>query len=357
MKILFLIREDYLEKSGGDTFQALKTKEYLEKFSDINIDIAHTVDNNDLTSYDVVHIFNIQVVDFAYSLVKKCKMNNKKICLSPIIWDMTDGIYVSYYFQFFSNFKLLGRFSLVRKFVDIIMLKHKKKIKYILENCDYVLPNSTEEDNYLRKKYKVNYNSVIVPNCIDVKITNAIDKIDYNNYILEVGRIEPIKNQLGLLLSLMDNPEIPLIFIGRKNESYKNYLEKLDKLALKRGNTYFIEHMPQEQLVAFYKNAKVHVLPSFRESPGLVTLEALYYNTNVVVSSERYCPIGYYNFDKIADICNPYDINSIKNAVLKAYERARPSLGDKYFDFISYNNAAKITREVYNDIIKSNVDF
>lgn len=73
VKILFLIREDYLEKSGGDTFQALKTKEYLEQFEDISIDIASTVENIDLSNYSAVHIFNIQIVEFAYNLVKQCK--------------------------------------------------------------------------------------------------------------------------------------------------------------------------------------------------------------------------------------------------------------------------------------------
>ena len=170
MKILFLIREDYLKKSGGDTFQALKTKEYLEKYEDVSIDISHTVDNIDLSKYEIIHIFNIQIVNFAYDLVKQCKKYSKKVFLSPIMWDMSDGMYASYYFKYFTNFNCFNKFKFVRKIFDFVMLKHKNKIKYILSQCDCILPNSTEEDNYLKRKYKVNYKSVIVPNCIDIKL-------------------------------------------------------------------------------------------------------------------------------------------------------------------------------------------
>lgn len=347
MKILFLIREDYLKKSGGDTFQALKTKEYLEKYEDVSIDISHTVDNIDLSKYEIIHIFNIQIVNFAYDLVKQCKKYSKKVFLSPIMWDMSDGMYASYYFKYFTNFNCFNKFKFVRKIFDFVMLKHKNKIKYILSQCDCILPNSTEEDNYLKRKYKVNYKSVIVPNCIDIKLKPIQRTVGYNDYVLEVGRIEPVKNQLGLLKSLMDYPNIPLIFIGKKNQNYQKYLSELEYLAKKRGNTYFIEHMPQEDLILYYKNAKVHALPSFRESPGLVTLEALFYKTNVVVSNEVFCPIGYYGFNNIASVCNPYNIDSIKEAVLEAYIRPKVNLEEKYFNFISYDNAAKITLEAY----------
>ena len=355
MNILFLIRSDYLDKSGGDTFQALKTKEYLEKNNNVKIDIQHDIDNVELSNYDIIHIFNIQIVDFAYNLVKKCRQKSQTIPIlfSPIIWDMSDGIYTSYYFKYFSNYFICGKFRFIRKLVDLIMLKHRKKIQYILTECSCLLPNSLEEDEFLKRKYKTIYKSIIVPNCIDIKMTSEEKKIGFKDYILEVGRIEPIKNQLGVLKAMMKQPDIPIIFIGKKNQSYIRYLNKLDKLAKKRGNTFFIEHMPQDELISYYKNAKVHVLPSFRESPGLVSLEALYYNTNIVVSNKEFCPTGYYNFEKMAYICNPYNLKSIRNAILNATNDNNIKVDQQYFNFISYENAAQITYDAYQKCINN----
>ena len=128
--------------------------------------------------------------------------------------------------------------------------------------------------------------------------------------------------------------------------------EKIKEIAEKRGNVFFTGKIKEEQLFDLYKRAKVHVLPSFRESPGLSTLEALICGTQIVVSNEKFCPIKYYKFDKYGFVCNPYDVNSIRNSILNAYNNPKDiSLPDDYIKFFSYENAANMTYNVYERVL------
>jgi glycosyltransferase involved in cell wall biosynthesis len=234
------------------------------------------------------------------------------------------------------------------------VIKSYKFDRYILSNIDLILPNSHEEGEILKQKYKSKAKEFDIPNCIDLHIDDLaqgngipLSNDIPENCVLQVGRIEPTKNQLSLLQAMMKHSDIPLVFVGKQNKRKQYYIDQLKKLASKRGNTFFIEELSQEQLIPYYRSAKVHALPSFRESPGLVSLEALYYHCNIVVSESKYCPINYYKFDKLGYICNPYSVASIEKAVMQAYNNRPITISDDYFTFFNYQNAAKLTRDAY----------
>ena len=108
----------------------------------------------------------------------------------------------------------------------------------------------------------------------------------------------------------------------------------------------------QRPVYGFYRRAACHVLPSFRESPGLVSLEALMCNVPIVVSDSRFCPTQYYQFDKYGYICDPYSTLSIRAAVLSAIEKGpKAEVGTDYRYFYSYANVANKTFEVYRSLV------
>ena len=78
-----------------------------------------------------------------------------------------------------------------------------------------------------------------------------------------------------------------------------------------------ISHLPHAELRSAYAAARVHVLPSWIETCGLVTLEAALAGCSVVVSSVGY-EVDYYR--NLVDYCDPADVASIRRAVLSAYE-------------------------------------
>ena len=351
MRIVFGMRPDYLSNMGGDTVQMLKTKEYLEKYEDVQVDIISKPEELD-SQYDILHIFNLQNSGFAHSMLNTAKQLGIKVVLSPIIWRFGDSGYVNKLMRLTHSMNFVRKFQPTSKIFEFISIKKNRNIKeYILKNCDIVLPNSDEEGNILRNQYGIDFNEMVVPNCIDINLAEENQDISIPmNFVLQVGRVEPTKNQLSLLQAMMKHKDIPF-FIGKQNKRKKFYIDQLKELAAIRGNTFFIEELPQSQLAQYYKAAKVHVLPSFRESPGLVTLEALFYGCNIVVSDDRFCPIKYYRFDRLGYICDPYSVESIEKAVVKAYRDKTVNVDNDYFDFFSYYNAAKITRQAYLRIL------
>lgn len=386
MDIIFANRSDCLTSPGGDTVQMLKTKEYLEKNHNIKIEIcskAEQIINNKNSS--IVHIFNIQTIDETLEYIRASKLSGKKIALSTIYWDLSHYVFMLKIFQITKTVigeKCYGIFKKI--FYSLVYFRNRlksnmvedvyksknylEKRKLALLEADILLPNSLEELKILSKEFKIDFSelnrkSVIVPNAVDISydlIRNSSQKESKNSFkikgefVLEVGRIEVNKNQYNVVKALFDRPEIPIVFIGRVNDNKVDheYYSKLKDLSENRGNVFFINQIPQEEVFEYYKNAKVHVLPSFRESPGLSSLEALYFGCEIVTSSHEFCPVDYYEFNDKAHICNPYSIKSIKSAVLEAFDKPKNKIYDKeYFYNFSYERVSNLTYEAYNKII------
>lgn len=364
MKILFQSRSDLLSHSGGDTTQVLKTKSFLEKMGyDVDIDLSV---NSDVSKYDIIHIFNLQTLDYTKEQVRNSKKQGKKVVLSTIWWDFK-YIHMDQDFRTFSRstkyrvcnnlFNLFCVFFEKEKrnfWFDKIIFSTTKKNKGqdILNLVDWILPNSNAELEILVQDFampQLRSKASVVVNAIDNnnfnKLVNFCDeRINMvNDYVLCVGRIEPIKGQAKIIKALMENVEIPLVFIGRGIESA--YGKKCLELANKRGNTFFLSEVAHENLKFYYQKAKVHVLPSLRESPGLVSLEAAIFDTNIVTS--YYTPVYEY-FGLDAWICDPNSIFSIKNKILEAYNSPiNFNLKKRILQDFTWDKAAKQTSDIY----------
>ncbi len=385
LRILCITRPDFYNIFGGDTVQVTKIIEYIKKKHNVCIDII-TIDNfvygEKYLNYDIYHFWGIAANLNVLDIVKLLKKHDKKVVVNTIYWNLTHTFFLTFFISKFLNYKtnfLLEKLCLFFNLFIILPIayvipKYRKKIqnvfgsrkfkivrKEILKLSDSIIPNSDEEMFVLCKDIALNYNLInekytAIPNAVDISfVRKHVDTgfmSDINGFVLEAAGIEPLKNQLGVILSLYKNIEIPIIFAGGVRDEH--YYLKLKELAEQRGNVYFTNKIPPEDLFSLYKRARVHVLASFRESPGLATLEALMCGSQIVVSNEKFCPIKYYQFDKYGFVCNPYDINSIKNAILKAYNNPKDiKLPEEYFDFYSYENAAEMTYNVYREVLNN----
>lgn len=97
--------------------------------------------------------------------------------------------------------------------------------------------------------------------------------------------------------------------------AHRGYAEACRRL-LPKGSL-IIEHLPQDQLASAYAAARVHALPSWVETCGLVSMEAALANCSLVLSTagyecEYYAEHGYY--------CDPADAESIRAAVTSAWD-------------------------------------
>ena len=340
MKVLFANRFECMQKKGGDTFQMLYTKEYINKYyPEITIKIISSPDEiQKYSDFDLIHVFNIQFYNEVKSYVDEAKKFNLKIAISPIYWNKSDAIYLARMYRCISDFRVISFLRVLKPILNFKIGKmrylskdYRKLYKTLLDEAIAIIPNSNEELNIVNQEFHFNSNikTFVVPNAIVINEVNEdIDTAKRSvleGCLLEVARIEPIKNQMGVLLACMKT-SFPIVFVGADNNPKSKYSVKLHQLAKQRGNVIFTGEIPQKDMWKYYEVAKTHILPSFRESPGLVTLEALFHNCNVVVSNEKYCPIHYYKLDKYGTVCNPYSIKSIETAIKTAMSKPKPKI-------------------------------
>lgn len=372
MRIAYCIRPEY--QSGGDGVQVIKTKEYIEKLqSDITIDIL-TKPEELSSNYDLVHIFNYATTGLTHSFFDRASSLGLKIVSSPIFWDYTYSMIpfrqlIRFDKEFITE-KYVRRQSKISRFISSLpnaRLKHiynnvsnefRSNIKDFIAQSELILPNSQEEGEKCcdfsnspeewKSKIRVVYNGV------DVTGVTVEDKDSFfrkysipENYVLQIGRLEYLKNGLNLLSSLMELPEIPIVFVGSDRGS-ENYSAKLRKLGEKRGNVFFISGVPHEEIYSFYRYAKVHVLLSMRESPGLVSLEALSQQCPIVVSDERFCPVRTY-FREQCEIVNPFDKKAIREAVLHSMDKPHVPVDLSRF---SWDVVARQTLDAYEELLR-----
>ncbi len=383
IRILYVTRPNFYNIFGGDTVQVNKIKEFILKMHNICIDII-TIDEfaneEKYLSYDIYHFWGIAADLNILDIVKLLKKHNKKVVVNTIYWNLTHTFFLNFFISKILNYKTNLQLEKMCLFFNLFIIlpiayivpKYRKKIQNVfgskkfksvrtkvLKLSDSIIPNSDEEMFVLCDDITMDYKLIgekyiAIPNAVDVsklnKECNEIILPNLTDFVIEAAGIEPLKNQLSILKALMNNKNIPIVFAGAIRD--ERYFKKIKEIAEKRGNVFFTGKIKEEQLFDLYKRAKVHVLPSFRESPGLSTLEALICGTQIVVSNEKFCPIKYYKFDKYGFVCNPYDINSIKNAILEAYNNPKDiKLPEEYFDFYSYENAANMTYNVYERVL------
>ncbi len=358
MRVAFIVRSTFFTSKGGDTLQALNTARRLS-YLGVNADIKLTHEDINYDQYDLLHFFNItRPADILYHINK----TDKPFVLSPILVDYSEydknhrhgmaRVLFSYLSASRIEYvKTVGRW-LLRK--DKLMGKsylwkgHKKSIREILKRADFVLPNSGLEYQQLVKSYHCEPSYMIVPNGVNEELFTCNDNIEKDpNLILCVARIEGIKNQVNLIKALNNTP-YKVIMIGAAAPNQSAYYKRCREMAAE--NISFVDHLPQEQLVPYYQRAKVHILPSWFETCGLSTLEAIAAGCNVVVTSKGYTE-EYYG--KHAFYCDPASPNSIRKAVEQAIASDH---SEKFIKKISthytWSQAAERTFEAYGEVLK-----
>ncbi len=185
-----------------------------------------------------------------------------------------------------------------------------------------LVPNSQYELQHLRDWFTLpDLDATIVPLGVDPELycpTNPsvgelpVELIGLEGrYVLQVGVISLRKNQDGLLRAMMDNG-IPIVFLGPPSPYEPEFCREVSMLARERGNVTFLNQVRETTLPTLYRNAALHILPSWSERPGLVTLEAAACNCKTI-STDR-SPISEYLGDRVS-YCDPGSVASIKDAV------------------------------------------
>jgi glycosyltransferase involved in cell wall biosynthesis len=325
--------------------------------------------------YDILHVFNLPFSGRASKFLKVGDGIGLTTVISPIYWDFSHSIMVKWLSKVFYN---PGTLQVTRKarvisklvltlrsiaFNNINFDPRPGPMREAIQRADLLLPNSHAELAKLCEHINVSKNDLrpftnIVHNAIDIKtFTQSSDTresslgIDtQSTYLLEVGRICPNKNQKAVM-EIAERLEVPVIFVGDDTSKYARELK-----TRARGSEYtqVYGRIKQHKLKRLYEKADVHVLPSFRESPGLVSLEAAYCGAEIVVSNDKFCPVKEY-FETNAHTCNPYSLSSIEKAIKDAVHNNLNSsdFRKKIESKFNWQQTANNTLKAYEDVIAS----
>lgn len=360
-KILFLSRATLFTIQGGDTVQILKTAEALRKLN-VEIDIKLCSEKNIAYSrYTLIHFFNIRPADMMLH-IKKSRL---PYVLSTIYVDhakpaaqKAEGARDRILNLFSSDAQeyiktmakaVLGKQEIVSR--SYIWKLHRRSVRWTLKNATELLPNSENEYKRLVSTYGVEKKYTVIPNAADTGIfkycKEDIIKKD-NNMVLCVARIEQRKNQLNLIRALKDT-SFQLYIIGNPAPNHTGYYNECKKIS--SSDVHFIEAVTQEELVQYYKKAKVHVLPSWFETTGLASLEALFCGCNIVVT--KYGDTAdYFNANDFI-YCDPESIKSIREAVEQAASsEVNTRLIDLAMEKYNWERAAEKTFSVYQKFME-----
>jgi len=327
MKVVFCIRPDWKSSHGGDGVQLVKTMEALQQAHGIEASIATEPSDPSIADADIVHIFNIQTAEISLAFARSAKRQGKTIALSTIYWDLSHARFVDAmgakvpkpgWRSLKSIFDAVSNLSASTIGRPRYLTKQRKSIvRELLSSSSILLPNSVEEGEIVAREFGV-------PGVPIAPVVNAIDETRFTmppvgqvrEGVAIVGRIQPIKGQLALLEALKDRRELPITIVGAEQD--QAYSKAVEKAANEHGNTRFQSGLSPDEVASLLQSTQVHVLPSFRESPGLSSLEALACGAKAVVAGREFCPVNTY-FDGLIGssvfVADPYDPISIRTAI------------------------------------------
>ena len=336
-RIILQARVNLFEKPGGDTIQIRELEEGLRQ-NGLRVKISIEL-RPDLTSFDVVHLFNITRVHETYIQMVNAKKQHKPVVCSTVYHPLQEynrkgrfglGKLVFRLIRSDEGFEYLrGCYHILRNWRQAQPVFHQWAIGYrkqqhhILSGADRIIFGSESEKRTVFSDFDdvadaVTYAVVkigIPPGFCGDHFPSFEKRYGFKDFVLCVGRIEDLKNQLTLLKA-MKGLNIPLVLAGSLNSAQHCYGRKVLNALSTQDNWYFTGHLNKGVLASAYGAAKVHALPSWFETTGLSSLEAGILGCNLV-STDRGYARDY--LEDYAWYCDPARPSSIRKAILAAF--------------------------------------
>lgn len=298
---------------GGPSVRVPLTVKKLMSMGQDAVSINFPAEAMKLQSCNVVHVYNIWTHKSCLETLQFCRMMNLKIVLSPILLDFNED-YNSTAFEE-GDSKI---FNPVQTEYDLDALSTA------FELADHVVYLSRAEQAQAKRLCLPMRPCSIINNPVDTSLflpgTGNIFQRYFkqvtgialpDRFALNVGRIEPRKNQLTLIRSLATK-QYPLVFIGGgTNLAYMQACR-----AAAGPEVHFLGNIGREKeiLASSYQAAAVYAHIAWSEGASLSVLEAAATGCRLVLSD---LPAMIEYFGPMANYVSPSDEIMIRKMVTK----------------------------------------
>ena len=338
---------------GGHRVQLDQTARFLRELG-VEAQVSFATEMP-VEQFDVVHGFGLPPM-----WMRRCRQARVPVVLSPIYWSRAyttgqdrafagwDGMALELWGRLRQSAGL-ARAALFNRASEACQVKNEQLIhlRVIYEMADLLLPNSQMEADAIVADLEITTPQHVAPNSVDVERFELPGTQTSRDYVLCAGRIEPHKNQLGLIRA-WDETLPPLKIVGKPHPHHEGYHAKCQKEAQAK-NIEMLPGVPHDELPALYQSARVHVLPTWFETTGLVSLEAALCGCNIVTTSRGFAREY---FEDLAWYCDPARPASIRQAVKGAWETPfRAELRQRILDRYSWRHTARATLEGYEMVL------
>lgn len=364
MKIIFLMRQDAITKSGGDLIQIQKYIHYLGK---IGIDANLAVDMEyPLDDYDIVHLVNIDRPLETWHHYKRARKIGKPVVISPIhhSYNQIDcyekahrkGLlkYLNTILPTFTareNLKNIYRGllspSLLLPAINLAFSGMTSVQREILRNVDHCCLIAEGEKDLIQFDFELTPRKCsVIYNGIETELERKVSR-DKKYDVLVVGRIEARKNPLGILRALK-NTSLKIAFVGGINQFHRAYNNQFFKELAENVNATYLGKVPYEQMPEIYGSSKVHLSASWFEVASLVDIEALYYGCNIICSKNGFS--SEYLTDKALYV-DPSCLGDIHNKVEHALLTKHDENIHHYIrNELPWSNSASVLATIYQEV-------
>lgn len=356
MRILLITRLELIGCQTGEATQARETAIALRDAGHALIQLYFAKDMLSICSSDGKPISDnklnliIQSCDIVHLMpatVELCALwrsfYKKPVLGSSVFWTGWATVFV--YLHTICRFSIgMAKQSIMRMFP--MWMNYR--------GVDCFLPNTKAEGRLLMRCFAHNSDSefVVVHNGFNKPsfTINDLARPDYlpkTDYIVVPAVFAYRKNQLAII-DAMRNLSYDIVFMG--GVLHKDYYERCRKSATTKMHFIGYKKSSEKEYWAVLSNARVACLASDCETPGISLLEAAYVGARPVVT--KYGGTNeYYSND--AEYLNPCFNRSIRNAIIRAWNRGRLSAASaERYGMFSWKLCAKETVSAYQNVYR-----
>ena len=370
MRIAFLMRVDAFDKPGGDLLQVQK---YLDAGRQIapgssagfDGEVIHALDA-DLSSFDVVHLTNLDRPVELYHYYLAAKAAGKPIVVSTIHHSYREiaayerkgrGGIVGAVAGWLGFQRVEYARSLIRSCRYPSLLKPTLRVLYRgMRQCQIAVLNHSGKLLVLTAKEQADIVAdfglleqdrfELLPNGHE---TSSLSEARRDLEVCVVGRLEARKNQIAVVQAL-SQLGVKATFAGRENPNHVSYCRRF-RSAAGKASCRFLEGLDHHEVLALMRRSRVHVSASWFEVSSLVDLEAYFAGCSVVSSC---CGGTHEILGDRAVYVDPSSVDSIREGIAAAL--ARSEAGPAQIDqglVATWNQIGATLARVYRQAVGS----